>query len=110
MGFWVRKGTPSIAFGRRSPCQCTVVSSASALVTSMRNRSPWRARNSGPGTRPLYAQAGVSRSGPDAICTMPVAARSVKFLIVGWAGRRVPSAKSAVLAADVAMNDLRVTA
>ena len=41
---------------------------------------------------------------------MPVAARLVKFLIVGWAGRRVPSAKSAVLAADAAMNDLRVTA
>jgi chaperonin GroEL len=53
IGRWVRCGTPSIAFGTRSPCQCTVVSSSSRFSTLMRRRSPWRTRISGPGTAPL---------------------------------------------------------
>ena len=51
-GFCVRFGTPSIAFGRRTPCQCTVVSSPSLFLTTNRSGSPWRTRSSGPGTVP----------------------------------------------------------
>jgi len=36
IGFWVRPGTPSIAFGKRMPCQWTVVSSPSLLTTAIR--------------------------------------------------------------------------
>ena len=51
-GGWVRPGTPSIGFGKRMPCQWTVVSSPSLLLTTTRMRSPWRTRTSGPGTVP----------------------------------------------------------
>ena len=33
IGFWVRPPTPSIPFGTRTPCQCTVVAAGSWLVT-----------------------------------------------------------------------------
>ena len=56
----MRCGTPSIAFGTRTPCQWMVVSSARALSTATRSLSPWRRRISGPGTVPLYNQAAVS--------------------------------------------------
>ena len=48
-----RPATPSIAFGTRTPCQWTVVSTGSRLVKRTRRRSPTAACRIGPGTWPL---------------------------------------------------------
>ena len=52
IGRCVIPGTPSMALGGASPCQCTVVPSGSPFSTCTRSRSPARSRISGPGTVP----------------------------------------------------------
>ena len=50
-------GTPSMLFGRMSPCQWTEVSSSSLLWTRMTASSPSVNRRSGPGTDPFIVTA-----------------------------------------------------
>ncbi|GAA2906863.1 hypothetical protein GCM10020220_115150 [Nonomuraea rubra] len=56
-------GPPSIFAGSRMPCQCTVLASASRLVTVMRTRSPRAARIVGPRYGPLNPQVSTGLPG-----------------------------------------------
>ena len=63
MGFCIAI-VPSIAAGRRMPCQWIVVGSGSEFLNLMMTRSPTFASMNGPGTEPSYVHTGVGGDAP----------------------------------------------
>src|SRR5437588_4534916 len=105
MGACVSPGTPSIAFGSRTPCQCTAVSSGRRFSSSTRSRSPCLKRSSVPVTVPPYVHTAVCGHASPTSVASAGSARMTRAFAAATRGSRV----SPAAAPAICRNSLRLT-